>query len=97
MTTPVESITQAAARILMRMAYARSQWIDGIDTPAEPALRAEVSAQNRAYLDLFAGIPVGEGARIKANLYHLDRAATAGDIDAASRAYDAAESAGIFN
>lgn len=97
MATAVETITQAAARNLMRMANARSQWLDGIDTPAEPALRAEAIAQNRDYLDLFADIPTGEGARIKANLYHLDRAATAGDIDAASRAYDAAEAAGIFN
>ena len=97
MATSTETITQTAARILMNIAHARSQWIDGIDTPAEPALRKEVLAQNRAYLDLFADIPAGEGARIKGNLYHLDRAATAGDIDAASRAYDAAEAAGIFN
>lgn len=97
MSTTAETTTQAAARILMRIAHARSEWIDGIDTPAEPALRAKVSEQNRAYLDRFADLPTGEGARIKANLYHLDRAASAGDIDAARRAYDAAEAAGIFN
>ena len=96
MTAPFETITQSAANILMRMARARSEWIDGIDTPAEPALRKEVLAQNSDYLDLFAGVPAGEGARIKGNLYHLDRAATAGDIDAARRAYDSAEAAGLF-
>ena len=97
MNAPAETITQTAARSLMHIAHARSQWIDHIDTPAEPALRKEVLAQNRAYLDLFADIPAGEAARIKGNLYHLDRAATAGDTDAASRAYDAAEAAGIFD
>lgn len=97
MSTATETTTQAAARILMRMAKARSKWSDGLDTPAEPTLRAEVLAQNRAYLDLFADIPAGEGARIKGNLYDLDRAATAGDVDAAKRAYDAAEADGIFD
>lgn len=97
MSTTDETVTQAAARNLMRIAHARSEWIDGIDTPAEPALRAEVSAQNRAYLARFADLPAGEGARIKANLYHLDRAASAGDVYAARRAYDDAEVAGIFN
>lgn len=97
MTTPVRTIIRDAASILMNMAHARSEWIDGIGTPAEPALRKEVVAQNRAYLDLFADVPAGEGARIKGHLYHLDRAATAGDTDAANRAYDAAEASGIFS
>lgn len=95
-TPTYESIAQDIARGLIRLTNSRSFWIDHPAPEASEKARMEVVAEADRIRALMNELTITEQARINNNLYHLNRAAVAGDIEAANRAYDDAKDAGIF-
>lgn len=96
MATITRTPAQIAARHLLAAAHDRDMYLDMAETPAARALWESANREMANYRETVAALPEPDRLSIEANLYHLQRAAMAGDTAAADRAYDAAKAAGVF-
>lgn len=92
----VKEVAHEVARTLIRMADFRSVWVEKPATEAGQKYWKEAMAEYDNAHEIMSKLPLEEQSEINKNLYHLNRAAIAGDHKEAARAYDSAKEAGIF-